>query len=202
MFISELFPNDLEETKNLHKKVKIIRGPKDCVGKIGTVGEVRHGMYKGAPKVVTVDYQRDDGMYSSIQLPAADVRIVKNNIDEIRKKEEPVRWIPVDTVAHPLGTPYSPKNKYIDNPDYNTGKDSKTKTNEEEKLNLQRKGNKNNRKILEKLYMKYGFSKMQAFNAAWKYKDASPEEVEGWLRRKANKKTGQVVDELTDGYPD
>lgn len=48
-----------------------------------------------------------------------------------RKKEEPVKWVPVDTIQHPLGTPYSPKNKYLDNPDYNARKD--TKINEVEK---------------------------------------------------------------------
>jgi len=49
---------------------------------------------------------------------------------------------------------------------------------------LKSEGNKDNRTALEKLYMSYGFSKMQAFNTAWKYKDASPEEVKAWLERK------------------
>lgn len=43
-----------------------------------------------------------------------------------RKKESDVHWIPVDTVQHPLGTPYSPKNKYLANPNYNTRTDTKT----------------------------------------------------------------------------
>jgi len=77
MFISELF-GGLIESKGIHKKVKIIRGPKDCVGKIGTVGEVRHGAFKGAPKTVTIDYARDDGSIASIQLSDKDVRLVKD----------------------------------------------------------------------------------------------------------------------------
>lgn len=46
------------------------------------------------------------------------------------KKDKEVQWIPVDTVQHPAGTKYSPKNKYLDNPDYNTRTDSKIKTDE------------------------------------------------------------------------
>jgi len=56
-----------------------------------------------------------------------------NDLEEakkLRKKEEPVQWLPVDTVERPAGTRYSPKNKYIGNPDYNTRNDSKIKTEE------------------------------------------------------------------------
>lgn len=39
------------------------------------------------------------------------------------KNKNAVQWIPVDTIEHPAGTQYSPKNKYINNPDYNTRDD-------------------------------------------------------------------------------
>lgn len=68
----------VEEAKGLKKRVRVVKGPAHTVGRIGTIGEVRHGLYKGAPKTFTVDF--DDG--SSIQLPGSALRLVKEPVVE------------------------------------------------------------------------------------------------------------------------
>jgi len=60
------------EAKGLKKRVRIVKGPE--AGKTGTIGEVRHGAYKGAPKTFTVDI--DGG--GSIQLPKEALRLLKD----------------------------------------------------------------------------------------------------------------------------
>lgn len=66
------------EAKGLGTKVKIVKGPADAVGKVGSVGEIRKGAYKGAPKELTIDYTDDYGRNVSIQLMSNQVRIVKD----------------------------------------------------------------------------------------------------------------------------
>jgi hypothetical protein len=63
--------NDCEkisETKGLKKRVRVVK-----TGETGTIGEVRHGKYKGAPKEFTVDL--DSG--GSIRAQAAELRLIK-----------------------------------------------------------------------------------------------------------------------------
>jgi hypothetical protein len=60
------------EAKGLKKRVRIVKGPE--AGKTGTIGEVRHGAFKGAPKTFTVDI--DGG--GSIQLPKEALRLLKD----------------------------------------------------------------------------------------------------------------------------
>jgi hypothetical protein len=60
------------EAKGLKKRVRIVKGPE--AGKTGTIGEVRRGAYKGAPKTFTVDI--DGG--GSIQLPKEALRLLKD----------------------------------------------------------------------------------------------------------------------------
>jgi hypothetical protein len=62
----------MEEAKGLKKRVRIVKGSE--AGKTGTIGEVRHGAYKGAPKTFTVDI--DGG--GSIQLPKEALRLLKD----------------------------------------------------------------------------------------------------------------------------
>jgi hypothetical protein len=70
------FANDAKagvaEAKGLTKRVRIVKGPE--AGKTGTIGEVRHGAFKGAPKTFTVDI--DGG--GSIQLPKEALRLLKD----------------------------------------------------------------------------------------------------------------------------
>ena len=60
-------------------RVKIISGPKDVVGKIGTIGEVQ----KSGNKYITVDYDHDDKSTKpnfgakSVQLQSKDIKLVK-----------------------------------------------------------------------------------------------------------------------------
>jgi hypothetical protein len=63
---------NMEEAKGLKKRVRIVKGSE--AGKTGTVGEVRHGAFKGAPKTFTVDI--DGG--GSIQLPKEALRLLKD----------------------------------------------------------------------------------------------------------------------------
>lgn len=67
------FKQFLEEKIKLGSKVVIHKGPKDVVGKVGTVGEIRHGLHKKAAKTYTVDH---DG--GSIQLSKDQIRLHKD----------------------------------------------------------------------------------------------------------------------------
>lgn len=67
----------IKEAKGLKKKVRIVKGPKDAVGKVGYIGEIRRGMFKGAPKTYTVDYDDGTGNITSIQLPGSSLRLIK-----------------------------------------------------------------------------------------------------------------------------
>ena len=77
----------IQEAKGLKKKVRIVKGPKEAVGKVGYIGEVRHGMFKGAPKTYTVDYDDGTGNITSIQLPASSLRLVKT--EEMTESKAP-----------------------------------------------------------------------------------------------------------------
>lgn len=73
-----------EAKHGLNKRVRIVSGPADCIGKIGTVGEVRSGPHIGAEKTYTVDYDYDGntGRSKSVRLKAKDLRLVKDDIAE------------------------------------------------------------------------------------------------------------------------
>jgi hypothetical protein len=55
-------------------RVRIIGGPTDLKGKTGTVGEIRYGLYKGAPRYYVVEI---DETSQSIQLTGKQVRQMK-----------------------------------------------------------------------------------------------------------------------------
>lgn len=85
----------VKEAKGLKKKVRVVKGPANVIGRVGYIGEVRHGLYKGAPKTFTVDF--DDG--SSIQLPGSSLRLVKEPVTEFR---DALTLKPGMLVNHPL----------------------------------------------------------------------------------------------------
>jgi hypothetical protein len=74
---------DLEEAIKLGSKVTIHSPGNDYHGKTGRVGEIRHGLYKGAPKTYTVDYDYDasTARSKSIQLDKKNIKQVKEDID-------------------------------------------------------------------------------------------------------------------------
>jgi hypothetical protein len=60
------------EAKNLHKRVKIVKGPD--AGKYGYIRQIEHGQYKGAPKKFDVDIE---GGGQANGLPATALRLAK-----------------------------------------------------------------------------------------------------------------------------
>ena len=160
MFISELFPNDLEEAKakpwcpiedsaftEWPEYGKTKDGRKSIKTEVDNEGDYRdevesHGWVLDHSDPIDPGYP----VYINKNTPGEQLHIIPDGYEignyhatvvlvtnqkvvgeakSRRKKEEQVKWIPVDTVQHPAGTKYSPKNKYLNNPDYNTGKDSK-----------------------------------------------------------------------------
>lgn len=67
---------ELDEAIKLNTKVRIHAPGKDYHDKVGHVGEIRHGAYKGAPKTYTVDY---DG--KSVQLDKKNIKVHKEEIE-------------------------------------------------------------------------------------------------------------------------
>jgi len=65
--------NPVDEAKGLRKRVRVVKGP--AAGKTGWIREVKHGLYKGAPKRFYVDL--DDGGHAD-NLPADALRLVKD----------------------------------------------------------------------------------------------------------------------------
>ena len=66
---SQYDQSSVAETKSLKKHVRVVK-----TGETGTIGEIRHGAYKGAPKQYTVDL--DSG--GNIRVSAAELRFVKD----------------------------------------------------------------------------------------------------------------------------
>jgi hypothetical protein len=75
------------EAYALKKRVKIVGAPAPhaWIGKYGWIGEIRHGLYKGAPKTYTVDLDHGGG---SIMLPREALRLVKEPIVDEGWKEK------------------------------------------------------------------------------------------------------------------
>ena len=69
---------ELDEAIKLGSKVKMHSPGKDYHDQIGSVGEIRHGLYKGAPKTYTVDY----GNGRSVQLDKRSVRLHKEDVEK------------------------------------------------------------------------------------------------------------------------
>lgn len=74
----------LDEAHKVGDKVLIHKGPADVKGKEGHVSEIRKGLYKGAPKTYTVDYDHHEttGARKSIQLKPTHFKAVKEDLDE------------------------------------------------------------------------------------------------------------------------
>lgn len=73
---------ELEEAIKINSSVKIHAPGKDYHGKVGRVGEIRSGPYKGAPKTYTVDY--DDN--KSVQLDKKNVKMHNESVEYIEEK--------------------------------------------------------------------------------------------------------------------
>lgn len=68
---------ELEEAIKLGSKVKMHAPGKDYHDQVGTIGEIRHGAYKGAPKTYTVDY----GDRKSVQLDKKNIKFHKEDTE-------------------------------------------------------------------------------------------------------------------------
>lgn len=87
---------ELDEAVKLGSKVRIHAPGESYHGKTGYVGEIRHGLYKGAPKTYTVDY--DDG--KSIQLDKKNVKLHKEEVEQIVEQKHRVA-VTVSEPDHP-----------------------------------------------------------------------------------------------------
>jgi nicotinic acid mononucleotide adenylyltransferase len=70
---------DLDEAHKIGDKVTITGGPADVKGKTGTIGEIRDGAFRGAPKTYTVDHEG-----GSVQLKKHHIKSFKEDLDESR----------------------------------------------------------------------------------------------------------------------
>jgi hypothetical protein len=68
---------NVDEAHKVGDKVKIVGGPKDVHGKMGRIGEIKHGLHKTAAKTYTVDH--DAG---SVQLGKEHLRAIKEDAEE------------------------------------------------------------------------------------------------------------------------
>ncbi len=66
---------NVDEAHKVGDKVKIVGGPKDVQGKMGRIGEIKHGLHKTAAKTYTVDH--DAG---SVQLGKEHLRAIKEEL--------------------------------------------------------------------------------------------------------------------------
>ena len=74
---ASLAEEHIDEAHKLGDKVKIVGGPKDVQGKMGRIGEIKHGSHKTAAKTYTVDH--DAG---SVQLGKEHIRAVNEEVNE------------------------------------------------------------------------------------------------------------------------
>lgn len=74
---------ELDEAIKLNSKIVIHDPGESHHGKVGYVGEIRHGAYKGAPKTYTVDYDHNEetGRAKSIQLDKKNIKQVKESVE-------------------------------------------------------------------------------------------------------------------------
>ena len=79
---------ELSEAHKVGDKVTIKGGPKDVKGKSGRIGEIRKGLYKGAPKTFTVDYDHNEttGQAKSVQLKSKHIQGVKEQVENLQEK--------------------------------------------------------------------------------------------------------------------
>ncbi len=73
--VTEEVVKGINEAFKLKDKVKIVKGPKDVVGKEGFIGEIR--TYVTGKKYFTIDYKTDSGRETSVMLTADQIRNVK-----------------------------------------------------------------------------------------------------------------------------
>ena len=78
----------LDEAHKVGDKVVIKHPSKDIKGKTGRIGEIRKGLYKGAPKTFTVDYDHNEktGQAKSVQLKSKHIQGIKEQVENLQEK--------------------------------------------------------------------------------------------------------------------
>jgi hypothetical protein len=95
---------ELSEAHKVGDKVTIKHGPKDVKGKTGRIGEIRKGLYKGAPKTFTVDYDHNEttGQAKSVQLKSKHIQGVKEQVEDLQEKHRVS--VTISDPNHPIVT--------------------------------------------------------------------------------------------------
>lgn len=91
--------DELDEVHKLNDPVEIIKG--EGKGIRGTIGEIRHGLYKGAPKTYTVFHDVND----AIQVPKEHIRKIKKSVDlqeEIKSPDQAHQYLMLSDQAYAL----------------------------------------------------------------------------------------------------
>lgn len=79
--MSEILQESLNEAFKIHDKVIITKGPKDCKGKKGRVGEIKKGLSEWDRRFI-IDYEDDNGETRSVQLKKGDFKSLKESLNE------------------------------------------------------------------------------------------------------------------------
>jgi len=119
----ETYYGAMDEAKGLGKRVRVVSGP--AAGQTGTIGEIRNGAFKDAPKYYTVDL--DNG--SHVQVRKEALRLIKNELDESLRPGEYYVWtvyfddgshkrIKVNSDEFDPYAYYAKKNQVVVNVDY------------------------------------------------------------------------------------
>lgn len=81
----------MDEAHKINDPVKIVRGPRKGIE--GYIGEIRHGLYKGAPKRYTVFHGKD----GATQVGKEDIRKIKEKVEQM---DESSGDAPIDKMSH------------------------------------------------------------------------------------------------------
>ena len=99
---------ELEEAHKIHDKVEIIKG--SAKGTIGHIGEIRDGLYKGAPKTYTVYH----GEHDATQVSKEHIRGIKSVKEEVELDEDAKQTHQVTvTISDPNHTMVSKRKETI-----------------------------------------------------------------------------------------
>lgn len=104
----------LDEAKGLHKRVKIVKGPD--AGKYGWIRQVKHGLYKGAPKKFDVDIE---GGGQANQLPASALRLAKEQ--QIPEASDPQLDHYHELIAQGMDPDQAEEEAYMNPPEVDEG---------------------------------------------------------------------------------
>jgi hypothetical protein len=77
----DVMEQGVAESKRLARRVRVVK-----TGETGTIRQIKHGAYKGAPKTYYVDL--DNGGQAD-NLPASALRLIKGEVAEVKSKTHP-----------------------------------------------------------------------------------------------------------------